>query len=67
MPDGFSETGTKNAATLYYQHKQDYPYQMYMNWNPSNEGNILYNDKKFVTLCIDGMETRLPSTTGFQM
>ena len=50
MPDGFSETGTKNAATLYYQHKQDYPYQMYMNWNPSNEGNILYNDKKFVTL-----------------
>ena len=21
-----------------------------MNWNPSNEGNILYNDKKFVTL-----------------
>ena len=50
MPDGFTETGTKNAATLYYQHKQDYPYQMYMNWNPSNEGNILYNDKKFVTL-----------------
>ena len=26
-----------------------YPYQVYINWVPENEGNILYNDKKFVT------------------
>ena len=23
---------------------------MYINWHPHDEGNILYNDKKFVTL-----------------
>ena len=27
-----------------------YPYQMYINWFPAEEGNILFNDKKFVTL-----------------
>ena len=27
-----------------------YPYQVYINWTPKEEGNILYNDKKFVTL-----------------
>lgn len=27
-----------------------YPYQMYINWQPEEVGNILYNDKKFVTL-----------------
>ena len=50
MPDGFTETGIKAAVSLFHHHWQDYPYQMYMNWNPSNEGNILYNDKKCVTL-----------------
>jgi uncharacterized LabA/DUF88 family protein len=27
-----------------------YPYQVYLNWNPSDQGNLLYNDRKFVTL-----------------
>ena len=34
-----------NVAYLSY-----YPYQMYINWSPADEGNILFNDKKFVTL-----------------
>lgn len=50
MPNGLTESGIKAAADLYYSHKSNYPYQVYMNWPPSNEGNILYNDKKFVTL-----------------
>ena len=27
-----------------------YPYGIFINWNPQPNGNILYNDKKFVTL-----------------
>ncbi len=50
MPDGLSEAGTKAAADLYYSHLLLYPYQMYINWMPQEAGNILYNDKKFVTL-----------------
>lgn len=50
MPNGLKEAGTKAAAELYYTHKHCYPYQLYINWIPKEEGNILYNDKKFVTL-----------------
>ena len=50
MPDGLTEEGTKTAADLYYSRLNCYPYQMYINWAPQELGNILYNDKKFVTL-----------------
>lgn len=50
MPNGLTENGTKAAADLYYANKFRYPYQMYINWMPREAGNILYNDKKFVTL-----------------
>lgn len=50
MPNGLSEQGTKDAAELYYSNLSRYPYQVYINWDPQDEGNILYNDKKFVTL-----------------
>ena len=50
MPDGLTEAGTKTEADIFYRNKAHYPYQMYINWCPVNEGNILYNDKKFVTL-----------------
>lgn len=50
MPNGLNEEGTKEAAVVYYGSKAFYPYQMYINWTPVDEGNILYNDKKFVTL-----------------
>lgn len=49
MPNGFTEEGTKEAAEIYYANRINYPYQMYINWKPSDSGNILYNDKKFVT------------------
>lgn len=50
MPNGLTEGGTKQASDLYYANKNLYPYRMYINWKPSEQGNILYNDKKFVTL-----------------
>ena len=50
MPDGLKEDGTKTTADVYYANLSLYPYQMYINWIPQEEGNILYNDKKFVSL-----------------
>lgn len=50
MPDGLKESGIKAAADLYYSKKALYPYQVYINWNPVDEGNILYCDQKFVEL-----------------
>lgn len=50
MPNGTKESGLKRAAEEYYSHKSQYPYQVYINWPVGEQGNILYNDKKFVTL-----------------
>ena len=50
MPNGLTEEGTKLAADLYYSNLSFYPYQVYINWIPADEGNVLYNDKKFATL-----------------
>lgn len=50
MPDGLTENGTRVASSTYYGNKAYYPYQIYLNWPPADEGNILYQDEKFVTL-----------------
>ena len=50
MPNGLTEAGIKAAANTYFENKECYPYKIYINWRPRQEGNILYNDKKFVTL-----------------
>lgn len=50
MPNGMTDEGTKAAVSVYYENMSNYPYQVYINWMPMDEGNILYNDKKFVTL-----------------
>lgn len=50
MPGGTTEDGVKKAGEEYYANKRNYPYQVYINWNGSDNGNILYNDKKFVIL-----------------
>ncbi|MBP3324521.1 MAG: NYN domain-containing protein [Clostridia bacterium] len=50
MPNGNTEEGTKAAAESYYENKNRYPYKMYINWKAENDGNILFNDKKFVKL-----------------
>ena len=53
MPNGLTEAGTKAAANTFYTNLNMYPYKVYINWNPQEQGNILYNDKKFVTLLYD--------------
>jgi hypothetical protein len=50
MPDGTTEAGAKAAATEYYANMLCYPYKTYINIPvPHDDGNILRNDKKFVT------------------
>lgn len=56
MSNGLSETGIKAAAAEYYGNKNRYPYQVYINWCYKEAGNILYNDKKFVTLLYEANE-----------
>lgn len=50
MPKGLTEDGTKEAARVFFENMGCYPYKIYINWMPQPNGNILYNDKKFVTL-----------------
>lgn len=50
MKNGLTEAGIKEAANVYFSHLECYPYGIYINWIPQQNGNILYNDKKFVTL-----------------
>ena len=51
MPNGRTQEGTRAAAEAYYSNRMNYPYQSYINWKVEpDQGNILLNDKKFVTL-----------------
>lgn len=50
MPNGLTEAGVQENKSLYYERKRFYPYHLYLNWKPVDEGNILYNDEKFVRL-----------------
>ena len=48
MPKGQNEKDIINESKYFIANKSFYPYQMYINWIPVEEGNILINDKKFV-------------------
>lgn len=50
MPQGLTPAGIRQAAGFYNSHRNCYPYQVYLNWPAEEQGNILYNDRKFVTL-----------------
>lgn len=50
MPGGLTEEGAKAAISVYYEHMQSYPYQVYLNWEPEEKGNILYSDGKFIRM-----------------
>ncbi len=62
MPGGLTEEGTKAAADVYYSNLYRYPYKMYINWEPEDAGNILYNDKKFTTLLYRWHDDRFEET-----
>lgn len=51
IPGAQTVEGNAAAVQRYYGQIDLYPYQAYINWSPRpNEGNILYNDRKFLTL-----------------
>ena len=50
MPNGQKLEGIKAAGAEYNSNRNRYPYQCYINWEGGENGNILYNDEKFVTL-----------------
>lgn len=50
MENGLKDEGVKAAAELFYSNMSYYPYKVYMNWIPADEGNVFYNDKKFAEL-----------------
>lgn len=50
MPEGLTKEGIEAGANEFFTHLENYPYKVYMNWVPYDCGNILYSDKKFVTL-----------------
>ena len=51
MPNGTTSAGTKEAFQEFHTNMMKYPYQVYVNWNfHGDEGNIIYNDIKFVDL-----------------
>ena len=47
MPRGQKEKDIIAESKKYLANKSSYPYQMYINWMPADEGNILINDRKF--------------------
>lgn len=64
MPSGTKAEGIKAAGALYNSDRNRYPYQCWINWDAvssgtANQGNILYNDEKFVTLLYERHEDRL--------
>ena len=50
MPGGLSAETAKEAGVIFTANLNCYPYQLYINWPPTEEGNILLNDKKFLQL-----------------
>jgi hypothetical protein len=57
MPKGSTTNGAKAAFNEYHTNISRYPYQVYINWDfGGGDGNILYNDKKFVTLLYEKHE-----------
>ncbi len=50
MPNGMKETALRASTSDFFYNMSKYPYMCYINWPGINKGNILYNDRKFLTL-----------------
>ena len=50
MPNGTTVKGTSEAVQVYYSNLSNYPFRVYLNMPPEDNGNILLNDRKFVQL-----------------
>lgn len=50
IPKGQTENVVIKEFNTYMENLNYYPYQVYVHWKPFDNGNIFYNDKKFVSL-----------------
>ncbi len=50
MPTGFTKEEIKEESKKYRDNINLYPYRKYIYWPVSEQGNILHDDRKFVTL-----------------
>ena len=54
IPRGNTTDGNREAARLYYECRDLFPYQSYINWQPDDrDGNILRDDAKFLPILYD--------------
>lgn len=59
MPNGTVKEGLKAESIKFHENTNLYPYQKYIHWPVSEQGNILYDDRKFVTLMYDWHDDRI--------
>ena len=50
MPKGQDPEAIKNESKKFYNSRLCYPFTRYINWRPSDDGNILLNDEKFLKI-----------------
>lgn len=48
MPGGLTYEGIRAEINTFYKNADLYPYQVYINWNPINVGNVFFHDRKFL-------------------
>lgn len=50
MPRGQDPNAVKNESNKYCGFRLQYPFTRYINWKPVDDGNILFNDEKFLRI-----------------
>lgn len=63
MPNGFTKAGVKDQLFKYSREARFYPFQVYLNWEPEDVGNIFYDDLKFVSTIYNQHNTVFSDTT----
>lgn len=63
MPNGLCKAGVKEELRRYWRDSRYYPYQLYLNWIPSDCGNILYNDNKLVSVIYQQNEDKFEDSS----
>lgn len=50
MPSGLTVEGVLAEKAMFSKNVDLYPYQVYINWSPTESGNVFFHDRKFVQL-----------------
>ncbi|MBR1439045.1 MAG: hypothetical protein IJ587_10970, partial [Synergistaceae bacterium] len=61
---GNTVDGNKDAAKIYYEFRDLFPYQAYINWSPNEiDGNILRDDAKFLPILYERNRDKFHDTS----